>query len=343
MKGDHRQARVVDLCGWRVRLATELSAPMRTLPQGTAFDWTFSVQEGPIEAASDAEELWAAPWLLETGRPVQWIGRTRDHGEPVIRFSEVCEFHLGRDGVSSAVLDTRYAHMVELRFLGYVLSALHEFDGTPVLHGSCVATSGGAGIVFCGPWGAGKTSLAVDSLARGADLVSDDIVPIRSDTNGSCVAIASFPQLRIWPDDARLLGLDPGDLARVSPTEQKRRVPIGNGFGNYRFESVEVKLIVLLERENTAAANSWDIEELSPGAAVVALCQEAFLEHIVDPMGWRQRHMQNFAKVVEQASVLRVRHNAPRESMQRLLHDIATLDTVNRALGGSFDVGTTIV
>lgn len=70
----------------------------------------------------------------------------------------------------------------------------HNIPAT--VHGTCVA-SGGNGVLFVGPSGSGKSSLAVQLISLGAKLVSDDLVQIASEPGG---LVASLPT------DGRMIG-----------------------------------------------------------------------------------------------------------------------------------------
>lgn len=75
--------------------------------------------------------------------------------------------------------------------------------GEVVEHASCVAV-GGAGALILGPSGAGKSRLALELIALGATLVSDDRVALRREGD---VIIASPPKPLEGLVEARGIGL----------------------------------------------------------------------------------------------------------------------------------------
>src|SRR6185369_17221085 len=97
--------------------------------------------------------------------------------------------------------------------------ALHQ-RGRLVLHATAVAI-GGRALAILGEKGAGKSTLAAALTRRGYRLLSDDIVAIEER--------AGTASLKIQPEAAQALGVDPGTLALVHPDSEKRAWPGGAG------------------------------------------------------------------------------------------------------------------
>jgi serine kinase of HPr protein (carbohydrate metabolism regulator) len=76
-------------------------------------------------------------------------------------------------------------------------------SGPETLHATCVAIKG-RGVLILGPSGAGKSDLALRLIDRGAILVSDDGVAIRTDTGRM---IASAPATIAGRMEIRDLGI----------------------------------------------------------------------------------------------------------------------------------------
>jgi len=56
-------------------------------------------------------------------------------------------------------------------------------DGSLMMHATAVAIDG-RGVLICGPSGSGKSSLALQLMALGADLIADDATILRADLRG---------------------------------------------------------------------------------------------------------------------------------------------------------------
>ena len=103
-------------------------------------------------------------------------------------------------------------------------------SGLLVLHASVVAR-GGAAIAVLGKNGWGKSTIAAALHARGYELVSDDLAAIRMDGDGPTV-LAGFPQVKLWPEAATLLGETPEALPLLHPSFDKRAWRPVRGFSS---------------------------------------------------------------------------------------------------------------
>jgi len=101
---------------------------------------------------------------------------------------------------------------------------------TVLLHASCVSINGN-GVLILGPAGSGKSSLALNLIALGAELVADDRTLVRREQTD---LIARCPETISHLIEARGLGfLTPPSCEKVALThvvdlsrEQTQRVPI---------------------------------------------------------------------------------------------------------------------
>ncbi len=76
-------------------------------------------------------------------------------------------------------------------------------DATPILH-ACAVDYQGKGVLILGPTGSGKSSLALQLMAHGAQLVSDDRTMVRAE-NGRL--LATCPDAISGRIEARGIGL----------------------------------------------------------------------------------------------------------------------------------------
>lgn len=116
---------------------------------------------------------------------------------------------------------------VRLFLLGSVMGALLYQRGIFPLHGSAVETPWGA-MVFAGPSGIGKSTLAAHFHRAGYRLLADDVCAITLDSSGMPQVLPAFPQMRLKMDAVgRLYG---GNIpATSSQNVDKVVVPLGEG------------------------------------------------------------------------------------------------------------------
>ncbi len=88
---------------------------------------------------------------------------------------------------------------VRLFLLGSAMGALMYQRGHLLLHGSAVDTPQGA-MIFVGPQGEGKSTLAAHLHRRGYPLLCDDVCALVHDAGAGYRVIPSMPQLRLCTD-----------------------------------------------------------------------------------------------------------------------------------------------
>lgn len=88
---------------------------------------------------------------------------------------------------------------------GRVLAVALHASGHLCLHGSAVATGGGA-IAFLAPKFHGKSTLALALSRAGARLLTDDVLPV--DPRTPIHAIPGVHQVKLWQDSATHFGVD---------------------------------------------------------------------------------------------------------------------------------------
>jgi energy-coupling factor transporter ATP-binding protein EcfA2 len=158
-----------------------------------------------LETDSNEDYYTAAPDEVALYYPGAGIFRIRQGNEIIIQ---------PIPGVEEDVL--------RLYILGSVLSvALHQ-RGNLVLHASSVMIAD-AGVIFLGHSGAGKSTLAAALHNAGHRLVSDDLAVIRFDRDGQPYLYPGYPQMKLWPETARLFEEDVDNLPRVQPHMEKRK------------------------------------------------------------------------------------------------------------------------
>jgi hypothetical protein len=88
---------------------------------------------------------------------------------------------------------------------GRVMAVALHASGHLCLHGSAVATAGGA-IAFLAPKFHGKSTLALALTRAGAKLLTDDLVPV--DPRTPIQAVPGVHQVKLWQDTAAHFGVE---------------------------------------------------------------------------------------------------------------------------------------
>ncbi|NJN13540.1 MAG: hypothetical protein HC836_48850 [Richelia sp. RM2_1_2] len=109
--------------------------------------------------------------------------------------------------------------LIRLCIIGTMFAILLYQRGLFVLHGSAVEVDGGA-VLFIAPSGWGKSSITAALHARGHHIISDDVVPVSIEKNTMNV-FPGFPQLKLYPEVAEILGHDQSKLHLLHPELKK--------------------------------------------------------------------------------------------------------------------------
>src|SRR4029077_3802443 len=136
-------------------------------------------------------------------------------------------------------------------FLGPVMGFLLRQKHVTCLHGSGVELHEHA-VLFSGDAGYGKSTTAAALALRGVPVLSEDILPLEL-IKGRFWAIPGYPRVCLWPDAVgKLLG-NPGALPRLTPTWEKRFLPLDGVRGKFAGEKRPVGLIYLFGERSTEA------------------------------------------------------------------------------------------
>ena len=135
---------------------------------------------------------------------------------------------------------------VRLFLQGSAFGALLQQRGLLALHASAIAVGEGA-VVFMGPSGIGKSTLATAFHQRGYTVLTDDVCVVDFDAGGAPVVVPAYPQLKLWRDALEKLELDPSVLPRIRPKLEKRALPVREAF---RTTPRPLRRLYMLDRSN---------------------------------------------------------------------------------------------
>ncbi len=183
----------------------------------------------PLQAAPPQADVTIRLGAVPDALPGQqdresWFQTTPDR--TLLHIDEVGRY-LIEDGarITVAPVATADPDMVRLFLLGSATGALLYQRGLLPLHGSAVEADGGA-MVFVGPQGIGKSTLAAHFGQRGYRILGDDVCVVAVGLDGELQVLPAFPKLRLCPDALERLGRSTATLNKARFDGDKFVVPI---------------------------------------------------------------------------------------------------------------------
>lgn len=187
-------------------------------------------------------------------------------------------------------------------FLGPVMGFLLRRRHITCLHASSVELHGHA-VAFSGGAGYGKSTTAAALALRAVPVLCEDISPLEL-TKSTSYVYPGYPRICLWPDAvAKLLG-HPEALPKLTPTWEKRYLPLDGVHATFAAERMPLGIIYLFG-ERSSDSNAPRIEEMRPREALLELVQNTYMNWLLD----RERRAEEFdelAMVVQQVPVRRI-------------------------------------
>jgi hypothetical protein len=226
---------------------------------------------------------------LGEGRGYTYVRTTRGY---VLRFHGICDFRIDSAlrRVSAHLAPGAPAAYVPLLLAGQVVALLLTLAGECVLHASAVRI-GDSAVAFVGASGMGKSTLAGVLCARGARLVTDDVLRVVCDERGVRCAPGTG-ELRLRPGSAFVARSFPA--AAVHATADERTAI------RLRHRPVPARLLALIVPRLSRTSSELRMTRLSPSQAFLALNGYAALPGLQGHELVRRRFEQlaNVAKAV---------------------------------------------
>ena len=161
---------------------------------------------------------------------------------------------------------------------GPIMGFLLRRGGTIALHGSTICASGDA-VVLCGPSQSGKSTTAAAMALQDIPILSDDIAALKSE-NGGFQIEPGYPRLCLWPDAVQHLFGAPDALPRLTPTWEKRFLPLDGTSAKFQSQRCPLRAIYLLA-PRVAEARAPRVEETSPRQALLELVQNTYMNWLL--------------------------------------------------------------
>jgi hypothetical protein len=202
--------------------------------------------------------------------------------------------------------------VVRLSLLGPALAVLLHQRGFLVLHASCVVMDGAVAFLGDSKWGKSTTAAAL--YRSGRPLVADDVlaVDLRS---GSPTVRQAFPQVKLWPESVRALGIEPQELREIHPDLEKRAFRAQVGFGDDDLPLA--RMYVLSDGPEVR------VEALEEQEAFVELIRHSYAASLLRDTGTETAH---FAQCTSLARGGLVRRLTLGGSLERVPEVIRTLE-----------------
>jgi len=220
------------------------------------------------------------------------------------------EYHLWPQDIVCHLLRPNQGYRTEIYteiyLLGPVLSVWLELQGIPNLHASAVAVEDHA-VGFLATSTGGKSTLAATMLQAGYPLLTDDILCVER-REEAFWGRPGFPQMRLWPDQARYFLGHYEELDSLTPQTTKRRVPVGeNGLGTFCGASRPLACLYLPERRDpTTWGTRVEVTPVSRVEALVSLIGQGFSSSVVEKLGLRRHRFDLFGSLASQVPIYRL-------------------------------------
>lgn len=230
----------------------------------------------------------------------------------------------GTDVVVAAHPDAG-ADEVRLFLYGSVLGAILQQRGILTIHASAV-TDGERAILFAGPSGHGKSTLAAAFLDVGYRLLSDDVVAIRSYPGRGAVAAAAYPEIKLWADALKRLEIDAEGLRRVRSKLDKSYV---SNVERFAAEPMPVSHVYILHSHNR---DEFVLTAATGRAKLGFLVRNTYRRNFLDGLGGKEAHFDGCVTLSQHArvvTVIRPRANFRIDELRRQIQ--ADLDGVEEA------------
>jgi hypothetical protein len=310
-------------------LASDFAFSNRLVCEAGFPDLTFDcVTSGPLPGALEGiEPVYASSPGAENGESSILLYRLEDDCW-VVRF-RTADFYLWEDHIRCYLPNLEYRYLAEIQLLGVVLACWLERQGIPALHASAVAV-GGRAAAFLSTAGGGKSSIAASLMQEGYPLLTDDILAVER-VGGVYLGHLGYPQIRMWPEQARRFLGYYEELDIVHPAYSKRRIPAGSdGLGHFCDASQPLACLYLPERRNpTVWGTEIEIKPTSRREGLMALLGQSFIPQIIEATGLQPQRLGFFASLVSQVPVRRIAYpdgyDRLSEVRRAILDDLAAL------------------
>jgi hypothetical protein len=281
------------------------------------------------------KELWAFPSTLpDYGGCFYGSSRGIPRSEPNLRaglfpggdyfgffYGDGARFVVERDG-REVWADWPENYTIEdacTYLVGPVFGFVLRLRDTVCLHASALAV-GDHAIALVGSPGAGKSTTAAAFACAGFSVLSDDVVAL-ADKGSQFFVQPGYPRVNLWPDSVQQLFGAKDALPRITPTWDKRYLPLGQDGHHFAASPLPLGAIYILDGRDSALTAPF-IEEISGKEAFMALVANTYVNYLLDH-NMRRTEFDVLSRMVSEIPVRRVRAPAGPSAIFDLCEAIA--------------------
>jgi len=208
---------------------------------------------------------------------------------------------------------------IRLFLLGSCMGVILHQRQFLVIHGNAIRF-GNRCVVFAGPSGIGKSTLAAAFHQRGYEILADDVCAIDADGN----AVPSFPQIKLWQDAATRLRIDTTDLDTIDTQVEKFAYPLRQ----LCQASLPVAAIYIL---TSSSSHEFSTEAIEGMNKFVALADNTYRMEYLHGLGLQAEHLQQCSRLAARIHLARISRPKHGYKLNELM-DFILADLMSRGL-----------
>lgn len=256
------------------------------------------------EDQKEAAAVYQSRHPASDGAPRLLIWKQGDRYQ--IRIAESALWELTRTSITCSPYPYAMPEQLLIDLFGSIMSWWLEWQGILTLHASAIVIEQRS-MAFLASNKGGKSTLAAEFLSSESALLTDDVLALNEQA-GRFVGYPSYPQMRLWPDEARHFLGNTERLKRVHPNFNKFRIHVENdGLGTFCQTAQPLACIYVPDRRDPASWGS-DIQfkPLSQRDALLELIRYSFSAIIVEALGWQTRRLESLTRLIQRVPLRRL-------------------------------------
>jgi len=263
-----------------------------------------------------------------TGQPALRIWKIADGRFLYLTYYDGTQFWMNSEGTElwAQWPDTQTIEDAATYLLGPVLGLLLRLRGVTCLHASAVSF-GNRAIVFVGSEGAGKSTTAAMLAQKGCAVISDDVVALTDERQGTFYVYPAYPYLCLWSDSVTIVYGPEKKLPSFSASWDKCLLSLAGNHLKFEAQPLPLGAIFVLG-ERSSLPNAPLIERMSPKESLLSLVANSFATNLLDNE-MRAREFEFLGRMLRSVSVQRLTPHEDPSQIGRLC------DVVLRSCGAT--------